>query len=300
MPGMFRLCASLTLAQCMVLPQCIDFDGAAYLDAIERHRCTTVSLSPFGVAELMRAQAVRHRATGSLRGCVVMGDDCSAELQQRFEATFGVPLMVAYGMTEAPLCVVLGRTPRTVRARPGTARVVDRHGDDVPVGTPGELLLNVPTLCAGYWLSPGVLDSVRDADGWYHTGDLMREDEHGEFSYVARIKEIIVRDGENIAPAEIEQTLLLHPAADDAAVVGVPDEVLGERIVGFVKLAAHGADITPQDIRAWMATRLADHKLPETVLRVERIPRTPFGKADRRALRELARGELALRRERKA
>jgi acyl-CoA synthetase (AMP-forming)/AMP-acid ligase II len=300
MPGIFRLCANLSLGQCMVLPQCIDFDGAAYLDAIERHQCTTVGLSPFGAAELIRAQGARRRATASLRGCVVMGDACSSELQQRFEATFGVPLAVVYGMTEAPLCVALGGTPRTVRARPGTARVVDRNGGDVPVGAPGELLINVPTLCAGYWVSPGVLTSACDADGWYHTGDLMRADEHGELSYVARIKEIIVRDGENIAPAEIEQTLLSHPAADDAAVVGVPDEVLGERIIGFVKFAAHGVDTTTQDIRAWMATRLADHKLPEAVLRVERIPRTPFGKADRRALRELARSELALRREREA
>ncbi|APR35963.1 class I adenylate-forming enzyme family protein [Paraburkholderia sp. SOS3] len=294
MPGLFRLCATLTLAQCMVLPPCVDFDGAAYLDAIERHHCTTVGLSPYGAAEMIRAQSIRARATASLRGCMVMGDACSIELQQRFEACFGVPLVVGYGMTEAPLCVVIGRSPRTVRARPGTARIVDRNGDDVPVGSPGELILDVPTLCDGYWISPGVLDAVRDAHGWYHTGDLMRADEHGDLSYVARIKEIIVRDGENIAPAEIEQTLLAHPDADDAAVVGVPDGVLGERIVGFVKLAAHAAGTSPHDVRAWMATRLAEHKLPEVVLPVERIPRTPFGKADRRVLRELARDKLGL------
>lgn len=300
LPGMLRLHVSLTFGQCLVLPQCLDFDGAAYLDAIERYQCTTLALSPFGAAELIRAQADRRRATGSMLGCVVTGDACSIELQQRFEATFGVALPVVYGMTEAPLCVVIGSTPRTVRARPGTTRIVDRNGNNVPAGMPGELILNVPTLFDGYWISPGVLERGVDDDGWYHTGDLMREDEHGELSYVARIKDIIVRDGENIAPAEIEQALLSHPAAADAAVVGMPDDVLGERIVGFVKLAEHAADTTMQAILAWMATRLADHKLPEAVLRVERIPRTPFGKADRRALRELARGELALLREREA
>jgi acyl-CoA synthetase (AMP-forming)/AMP-acid ligase II len=300
LPGMFRLHVSLTLGQRLVLPQCLDFDGAAYLDAIEQYQCTTLALSPFGAAELIRAQADRRRATGSLLGCVVTGDACSIELQQRFEATFGVPLPVVYGMTEAPLCAVMGSTPRTVRARPGTARIVDRNRNNVAAGMPGELILKVPTLFDGYWVSPGVLERGVDADGWYHTGDLMREDEHGELSYVARVKDIIVRDGENIAPAEIEQTLLSHPAAADAAVVGVPDDVLGERIVGFVKFAEHAADTTTQEIRAWMAMRLADHKLPEAVLRVERIPRTPFGKADRRALRELARGELALLREREA
>jgi acyl-CoA synthetase (AMP-forming)/AMP-acid ligase II len=298
LPGMFRLTASLALGQCMVLPPCVDFDGAAYLDTIERYQCTTLALSPFGAAELIRAQTDRRRATGSLRGCVVTGDACSIELQQRFEATFGIPLAVAYGMTEAPLCVVIGSTPRTVRALPGTARITDRHGKDVPRGTSGELLLNVPTLFDGYWISPGVVEPGVDANGWYHTGDLMREDANGELAYVARIKEIIVRDGENIAPAEIELALLSHPAAADAAVVGVPDDVLGERIVGFVKLAAHAAGATTQEIRAWLATRLADHKLPEAVLCVERIPRTPFGKADRRALRELARDELASMRER--
>ena len=292
MPGMLRLCATLSLGQCLVLPSCLDFDAAAYLDAVERHRCTTVSLSPFGAAEFIREQTAHPRATGALRNCIVTGDACSIELQQRFEATFGVPLVVSYGMTEASRFVVPGRTTRTVRTPPGTARIVDPSGHDVAVGTPGELILNAPTLFDGYWISPGVLDRGRDAEGWYHTGDLVREDEHGDLHYVARIKEIIVRDGENISPAEIEQTLLQHPAADDAAVVGVSDELLGERIVGFVKLAAHVTDAAVQDIRMWLATRLADHKLPETLLSVERIPRTSYGKADRRALRELARSAL--------
>ncbi|CAB3766631.1 class I adenylate-forming enzyme family protein [Paraburkholderia solisilvae] len=296
LPGYAVLCAVISTGACVALPLCVDFDGDAFLDAIEQHRCTNTAVTPYGAAEMIRAQQARRRVTDSLHLCVVAGDACSIDLQQRFEQTFGVELVCRYGMTEAPLGVLSGRTSRTMRARAGMARVIDRDGNDVSAGTPGELCLNVPTLLKGYWIAPDKFDSARDADGWYHTGDLVREDEDGDLHYLARIKEIIVRDGENIAPAEIEQTLLSHPAAADAAIVGVPDEVLGERIVGFVKLADHARGMREQAIIAWLAARLADHKLPETIFLVDSIPRTPFGKADRRALRALASTEFARQR----
>ncbi|WP_460910815.1 class I adenylate-forming enzyme family protein [Paraburkholderia jirisanensis] len=293
MPGFTYLCHSISSGACIVLPTCVDFDGAAFLDAIEQHRCTSIVVTPYGAMEMIRAQALLRRSVASLCTCVVAGDASSFELRQRFEQTFGIPLISRLGMTEAPACIVQGSSLHTMRARPGTARIVDSHRDDVPAGMPGELCLKLGTLFAGYWVSPGVVDPARDADGWYHTGDLVREDEHGDLVYLGRIKEIIVRDGENIAPAEIEQTLLMHPAAIDAAAIGVPDDVLGERIVAFVKLAEHARDTQPGEIIAWLATQLADHKLPEAVLFVDRIPRTVFGKSNRRALRELASAEFS-------
>jgi long-chain acyl-CoA synthetase len=296
-PGYGSLCAAISTGACAALPLCVDFDGDAFLDAIEQHRCTNAAVTPYGAAEMIRAQTSRRRVTDSLHICIVAGDACSIDLQQRFEQTFGVELVCRYGMTEAPTSVLPGHTSRTMRARPGMGRVIDRDGNEVSAGTPGELCLKVPTLLKGYWISPDTFDSARDADGWYHTGDLVREDEDGDLHYLARIKEIIVRDGENIAPAEIEQTLLSHPAAADAAIVGVPDEVFGERIVGFVKLADHARGMREQAIVAWLAARLADHKLPETLLLVDSIPRTPFGKADRRALRALASAEFARQRD---
>jgi long-chain acyl-CoA synthetase len=302
MSGTFLLFTGLSAGACIVLPSCAYFDADAFLDAIEQHRCTNVAVSPFGAAEMIRAQSARRRGTDSLRLCVVAGDACSVEIQQRFERTFGIPLLCRFGMTEGLACVLPGRTTRTMRARPGSARIVGSNGNDVPIGTPGELCLNTNTLFQGYWISPGIIDTARDADGWFHTGDLVHEDEHGDLHYLSRVKEIIVHDGENIAPAEIEQTLLAHPAAADAAVVGVPDDVLGERIVGFVSLAEHALDTTAQEILAWLATRLADYKLPEALLKVDHVPRTVFGKADRRALRALALAstELAQQRERHA
>jgi acyl-CoA synthetase (AMP-forming)/AMP-acid ligase II len=175
-----------------------------------------------------------------------------------------------------------------VRARPGVARLVDSDGNDVHPGTPGELCLQAKTLFQGYWNAPGTIDAARDAGGWFHTGDLLRQDERGELHYVARIKEIIVRDGENIAPAEIEGILLSHPDVAEAAVVGVPEDEIGERIVGFIKLADTKGHATSHEILRWLGLRLADHKVPERLLLVERIPRTVFGKPDRRALRAQA------------
>ncbi|CAB3751445.1 class I adenylate-forming enzyme family protein [Paraburkholderia solisilvae] len=185
MPGIVQLCASVSTGACMVLPSCTDFDGAAFLDAIEQHRCTDITVTSFGAAEMIRTQLIRRRITDSLRTCVVTDDACSVELHQRFEQTFGIPPLCRFGMTEAPSFVVPGHTNRTVRARPGTARLVDGNGDDVTIAMPGELCLNVDTLFQGYWISPGVIDAARDANGWFHTGALARQDEHGDLTYLS-------------------------------------------------------------------------------------------------------------------
>jgi long-chain acyl-CoA synthetase len=130
---------------------------------------------------------------------------------------------------------------------PATVRIVDEHGNDTEAGELGELLFSGDNMFAGYWLSPGVIDPAR-RDRWFHTGDLAYRDEQEDMWFVSRKKEIIVRNGENIAPVEIEQRLLDHPYADDAAVIGMPDGALGERIVGFMKLTADTGDPAPMDV----------------------------------------------------
>jgi acyl-CoA synthetase (AMP-forming)/AMP-acid ligase II len=134
MPGTGWLCGTLSAGGCVVMPLCADFDGAAFLDAIEQHCCTNIAVTPYGAAEMIRAQSVRRRSTASLRICVVAGDACSIELQQRFEQTFDMPLPCRFGMTEAMYGVVPGRTTRTMRARPQTVRLVDSEGNDVTIG----------------------------------------------------------------------------------------------------------------------------------------------------------------------
>jgi long-chain acyl-CoA synthetase len=135
----------------------------------------------------------------------------------------------------------------------------------------------------GYWAGPG---QVKDAleEGWFHTGDLMRQDEKGDLWFVSRKKQLIVRGGSKISPVEIERVLMAHPAVRDAAVVGVPDPDLGQRVAGFVQLTDSAQSVDPDEILAFVTERLADYKVPETLEIVDKIPRNTLGKIDRQLL----------------
>ena len=140
-----------------------------------------------------------------------------------------------------------------------------------------------PHVTIGYWAGPGQITDAPQG-GWFYTGDLMRQDEKGDLWFVSRKKHLIIRGGSNIAPVEIERVLMYHPAVRVAAVVGVPDPELGERVAGFVQLAddAHGVEV--KEILAFATERLADYKVPETLQIVDEIPRNALGKIDRRLL----------------
>ena len=127
--------------------------------------------------------------------------------------------------------------------------LIDDRGAPVPRGHVGELILRGPNVTIGYWTGPGRIDGV-GKDGWYHTGDLMRQDEKGDLWFVSRKKDLIIRGGSNIAPAEVERVLIGHPAVRDAGVVGVPDAVLGQRVAGFVQLANGAQSVTAGEILA--------------------------------------------------
>jgi acyl-CoA synthetase (AMP-forming)/AMP-acid ligase II len=199
----------------------------------------------------------------------------------------GKTLINILGMSEAIGCVKGGLTNKSMQMRPGATRVVDEHGNDTQPGEVGELLFRGDNVFSGYWKSPGVIDDVR-RDGWFHTGDLMVKDEQGDIWFVSRKKEIIVRDGENIAPIEIEQRLLEHPYAADAAESGVPDAMLGERIVGFMKLTESAGNPKPEDVLRSRSSVLAEYKIPERLFFVDHIPHTAWCKADRRKLLAMA------------
>jgi len=125
-------------------------------------------------------------------------------------------------------------------------------------------------------------------DGWFYTGDLMRQDEKGNLWFVSRKKHLIIRGGSNISPIEVEQVLTSHPAVRDAAVIGVPDPELGERVAGFIQLrCTDPQSVNRKDIRCYLAGRLADYKIPEQLKIVSEIPRNALGKIDRKALDSL-------------
>ncbi len=261
------------------------FDPDAALDAIETRRCSLMGGLPFMFAALLACQRARPRDITSLRHCLAAGDVCPPGLQRGFHDVFGVPLRSFWGATEAIGALTYGLQPGPVsRVAPGArVRLVDDAGAPVPRGEVGELLIRAPCVASGYWAGPGRIEGAPE-DGWYHSGDLMRQGEGDDLWFVARKKELIVRGGSNISPVEVEQVLLAHPAVRDAAVAGVPDAALGQRVAALVQLADDAGDGVLDDIRASVSARLADYKVPERLTVVDALPKNALGKIDRRAL----------------
>ena len=223
------------------------------------------------------------------------------QLQVDFEATFGAPLRNIWGATEVigSLRPGLQRGPVTRIAPGAEIRLVDDEGREVPRGKVGEFLVRGPYVTVGYWVGPDRIDDAT-RDGWYHSGDLMRQGEGDELWFVGRKKDIIIRGGSNIAPAEVEQVLLSHPLVRDAAVFGVPDPVLGQRVAAIVQLSSgagggvrHGSMLALGEIMKDAKLQLADYKAPERLWAVDAVPRNPLGKVDRRAAAAAATAILA-------
>lgn len=269
------------------------FSASRILVQAVRHRATVASLFAAPM-RMMLAQppAPAWRAHG-LRA-VIFAQNLTAEEYARWDAEIGAPLLQIYGMTETvgpPLMNPLHgvRHPDSV-GRPSlgyACRVVRADGTDAAVDEPGELLVaGVPgvSLMAGYLHNP---EATAEAlhDGWLHTGDVVSADRDGFVRFVDRRKDMIKRAGENVAAGEVEAVLLAHPAVRDAAVVGVPDPVRDERIIGFVVLAAGGA-VAPEELIGWCAERLAAFRVPSAVELTDRLPRTAVGKIQKHLLRD--------------
>jgi acyl-CoA synthetase (AMP-forming)/AMP-acid ligase II len=251
------------------------FDADTVLDTIERHRCTWCIGFPAQYAALVERQRARPRDLASLRICLTGADTCPIDLQARVTSIFGAPLYNVWGATEVVGSLTFGlqRGPVARVVKGARTRLIDENGADVPHGEFGELLIRGANVFAGYWEDPRATEESLKA-GWYHTGDLMRRGEGDELWFVSRKKDIIIRGGTNISPAEVEQALVAsHPAIEEAAVVGVPDAVLGQRVFGFVKLAKRTTDNVVSEILCNVATRLASYKVPERLAILDELPR---------------------------
>ena len=221
---------------------------------------------------------------GELRLCISAGAILPAALNERFEQVFGVPLLDGYGITETSTMVAMN-WPQGTRVMgscglplPGlTVRLVDAAtGTDVLPGDEGEIWVQGPGVTPGYHNLPDATAAVL-AGGWYRTGDLARRDEHGYLRISGRTKELIIRGGENIYPAEVEDALLACDGIGDAAVVGAPHERLGEVPVAFVVPRQPGV-IDREAVLAGVRARLASFKVPAELVEIDRIPRTGSGK----------------------
>jgi long-chain acyl-CoA synthetase len=258
------------------------------LDAVEQHHGTWLVGLPFMVADLIRRQRTRLRKVDSLEFCATGGDVCPVTLQHEFLEVFGVPLRSLWAATEVVGALIHGLQPGPVsRIAPGAqVRLVDDNGSPVPRGKIGEMLIRGPNVTPGYWVNPECIDPAT-TDGWYHTGDLLRRGEQDDLWFVGRKKDLIIRGGSNIVPLEVERVLTEHPAVVDAAVVGIEDPDLGQRVAGFVRLAGCNGDYVLDDILSSAKAQLADYKVPESLYVVDAIPRNALGKIDRNALMHL-------------
>jgi long-chain acyl-CoA synthetase len=281
--GLFTMLACLRFGVPFVLLE--RFDAEAILDAIECHHCTWAVGLPFMYTALLHHQRARARNVKTLRTCLIGGDVCPPQLQDQFPAAFGTPLRSLWAATEACGSLTYGLPAGPVsRIVPGAqVRLVDDNGVQVARGEVGELVVRGPNVTIGYWAGPG---QITDApkEGWFHTGDLMRQDEKGDLWFVARKKHLIIRGGSNISPVEIERVLMAHPAVRDAGVFGLPDPELGQRVAGLVQLADGAQSVDLKEILAFATERLADYKVPETLEIVDEIPRNTLGKIDRQLL----------------
>jgi acyl-CoA synthetase (AMP-forming)/AMP-acid ligase II len=262
------------------------------LRLIAAHRVTHVAVPPQLVHALAFDPSVDRHDLSSLCTVATGGTHVPAEVERRASARLGCVVRQGYGITEAT-CIV--SSPQRRPSTEGTAgwlaagmeaRLVDpATGADVPEGEPGELWLRGPQVMDGYHGLPQATAAVLEDDGWLRTGDLVAIRPDGQLEVRDRLKELVKVGGSSVAPAELELVLREHPAVRDAAVVGRPDDELGEVPVGFVALAAPAE---PAELQAFVAARVAGPKRLRAVVVLDEIPRLPTGKLLRRALRERA------------
>ena len=270
------------------------FDPAEFLALAQQHRIERTALVP-AMIQMLLAQPLEDTDLSSLRYVNSGAAPLAAETREQWEGR--VPsseILEGYGCTESG--AVISVNPPGA-SRPGSVglpipgyQVAIRDDDDadVPAGGEGEICVRADGVMAGYWNSPAETAATLRG-GWLHTGDIGHQDADGYLYVEDRKKDLILRGGFNIFPRDVEDVLLQHPAVAMAAVVGRPDERLGEEVVAFVSLRP-GGQATPAEITGFARGRLAAHKYPREVTILDAVPLTSVGKLDRKALRAQVRG----------
>lgn len=266
------------------------FKAETFFRTIEAVRPTRFSAVPAIYAMLMELPESEQPDTSSVRFAACGAAPMPAELIERFEGRYRIPIVEGYGLSEGTCASTSNpldglRKPGTVGlAMPGQeVAVMDPSGRLLPQGATGEVVVRGPNVMRGYLNRPG--ETARTVvDGWLHTGDVGQFDEDGYLVLVDRIKDLIIRGGENIYPKEIESLLYSHPGVFEAAVVGQAHEVFGEVPVAFVVLRP-GATVTTEGLLEHCRGSLSRFKLPERFIAVETLPKNPVGKTDKPALR---------------
>lgn len=279
------------------------FDGGATLDLIERHRVTVQYGIPTLFVTELYEQSRSPREVSSLRLGIAAGAPVSDDLVRNVQRQLCGKLLVAYSLTETSSAVTMTRPEDPGEKRrftvgqpiPGASiRVLETDGTELPVESVGEIAVRGAGVMKGYYRQPLETSGSFDPDGYFLTGDLGIVDEEGYVHLVGRRKEVIIRSGFNVYPREVEDRLLAHPAVREAAVVGVPDEILGEAICGCI-VPVEGAIVTGQEIRDWCRVTLADYKVPDLIRFLDEFPLTGTGKIRRVELARMMHAERTRR-----
>jgi fatty-acyl-CoA synthase len=295
--------ASVTSGATMVYPG-EGFDPLATLQTIEREKCTTLYGVPtMFIAELDHPEFSKFDLS-SLRTGIMAGAPCPIEVMRRVNEQMNMrDVTIAYGMTEtSPVSFQsamddpLERRVSTVgRIHPHVeVKVVDLEGRVVPRGERGELCTRGYSVMLGYWDEPEKTADVLDAGGWMHTGDIAVIDPEGYCNIVGRIKDMVIRGGENLYPREIEEFLYRHPKIQDVQIFGVADDRYGEELCAWIRTRA-GESLTADEIRAFCQGQIAHNKIPRYVEFVDEFPMTVTGKIQKFLMRETVEARLGLK-----
>jgi len=267
------------------------FDPDKALEIIERDRVTVFQGVPTMYNAMLHSDSTDGADTSTLRLCISGGSAMPAELMRAFEEKFGCIILEGYGLSETSPVASFNHPDH--ERKPGSIgtpiegvemKVVDAGGSDLPAGEVGEIVIRGHNVMKGYWERADATEAAITRDGWFHTGDLARVDEDGYFFIVDRKKDMIIRGGYNVYPREIEEVLYEHPAVQEAAVVGVPDDALGEE-VGAAVVLCNGESLGADELRAYVREQVAAYKYPRKIWFVDELPKGPTGKILKREIR---------------
>lgn len=273
------------------------FDPVEMVEAVPVHRVTTMMLVPTMIYMLLDLMAEREIDASSLRTITYGAAPMSPAKLERCLELVGPIFKQSYGMSEVlggmTLLPKQDHVPGDVRLAScgratvlGEIKVVDDGGNEVEPDEVGEIWMRGPTRLTGYWNRPGATAEAMAPGGWFKSGDIARMDERGYVYIVDRKADMIVSGGFNVYPAEVEHTLMEHPAVQEAAVVAVPDEKWGEAVKAVIRVR-DGHDLTSDQLITWARERLSGYKLPKTVdISLDELPKNASGKLQRRQIRE--------------
>ncbi|MEZ7173413.1 AMP-binding protein [Sporosarcina sp. OR05] len=295
--------AAVTHGATMVIVE--QFDPLRVLQAVQDEKCTALHGVPTMFISELNHPDFKKYDTSLLRTGIMAGSTCPIEVMKRVISDMGAhEITICYGQTECSPVITQTQTDDPIEKRVSTVgkphpyvevKIIDpMTGEEVPVGEPGELCTRGYHVMKGYYNNEEATREAIDEKGWLRTGDIAVMDEDGYIDITGRIKDVIIRGGENIYPREVEEFLYTHPAVLDVQIVGVPDEKYGEEVMAWI-IPKKGAAIDEESIRSFCKGQISHHKIPRFIHFVEEYPMTASGKIQKFKLREMSVEEVVSR-----